>query len=310
MFFRLRTLILILALCTATVVGPVGATPLRVPAAGRIVAIGDLHGDLNATRQALRLAGAIDASDQWIGGDLVVVQTGDQLDRGDNEQEILDLFERLASQAAKTGGAVYSLNGNHELMNAVFDFRYVTTGGYADFADAAGYDGADPDLAGYPDSTRARVAAFRPGGTYARNLAQRNIVLIIGDNVFVHGGILPGHVEYGFDRANAEVQAWLRGEGPRPDAVLARGSLVWARDYSDEPDAADCATLQQVLESLPAKRMVVGHTIQEAGIRPLCGGRVWCIDTGMAACYGGQVEVLEIIGDSLRVLTPEMDSAH
>jgi hypothetical protein len=127
MFFRLRTLILILALCTATVVGPVGATPLRVPAAGRIVAIGDLHGDLNATRQALRLAGAIDASDQWIGGDLVVVQTGDQLDRGDNEQEILDLFERLASQAAKTGGAVYSLNGNHELMNAVFDFRYVTT---------------------------------------------------------------------------------------------------------------------------------------------------------------------------------------
>ena len=33
----------------------------------RIVAIGDLHGDLDAARAALRLAGAIDAQDRWIG---------------------------------------------------------------------------------------------------------------------------------------------------------------------------------------------------------------------------------------------------
>ena len=61
----------------------------------RIVAFGDVHGDLEAARGALRLAGAIDEQDHWIGGDLIVVQTGDQLDRGDQEQEILDLFERL-----------------------------------------------------------------------------------------------------------------------------------------------------------------------------------------------------------------------
>ena len=36
--------------------------------AGRIIALGDLHGDLNATRQALHLAGAIDESDHWVGG--------------------------------------------------------------------------------------------------------------------------------------------------------------------------------------------------------------------------------------------------
>ncbi len=34
----------------------------------RVVAIGDLHGDLEAARSALRLAGAIDEQDQWIGG--------------------------------------------------------------------------------------------------------------------------------------------------------------------------------------------------------------------------------------------------
>ena len=42
----------------------------------RIVAFGDVHGDLEAARGALRLAGAIDEQDRWIGGDLIVVQTG------------------------------------------------------------------------------------------------------------------------------------------------------------------------------------------------------------------------------------------
>src|SRR5688500_6932282 len=67
---------------------------LRFAPAARVIAIGDLHGDLAATRRALRLAGAIDEHDRWIGGDLVVVQTGDQLDRGDDEQAIVDLLGR------------------------------------------------------------------------------------------------------------------------------------------------------------------------------------------------------------------------
>ena len=33
----------------------------------RIVAFGDVHGDLEAARGALRLAGAIDDQDHWIG---------------------------------------------------------------------------------------------------------------------------------------------------------------------------------------------------------------------------------------------------
>src|SRR5580700_4901918 len=63
---------------------------LARPASGRIVAIGDLHGDLDHARRALRLAGAIDVQDQWTGGRLVVVQTGDEIDRGDDDRSILD----------------------------------------------------------------------------------------------------------------------------------------------------------------------------------------------------------------------------
>src|SRR5689334_22177737 len=78
--------------------------PLRLPAPRRLVAVGDLHGDLGATRAALRAAGAIDERDRWAGGDLVVVQTGDVLDRGDDERAILELIARLESEARAAGG--------------------------------------------------------------------------------------------------------------------------------------------------------------------------------------------------------------
>src|SRR5688572_25363601 len=91
-----------------------GSLAISRPAPARVVAIGDLHGDLATTRKVLRIAGAIDASDKWIGGALVVVQTGDQIDRGDDDRAILDLFERLAVDAKQAGGEVISLVGNHE----------------------------------------------------------------------------------------------------------------------------------------------------------------------------------------------------
>src|SRR5262245_15699758 len=49
-----------------------GSLGVPKPSPDRTVAIGDLHGDLDAARRALRLAGAIDANDKWIGGKLVV----------------------------------------------------------------------------------------------------------------------------------------------------------------------------------------------------------------------------------------------
>src|SRR5687767_13234559 len=67
----------------------------KLPMPKRLVAIGDLHGDIAAMRSAFRAAGAIDDGDKWIGGQLVVVQTGDVLDRGDDEQAMLDLFTKL-----------------------------------------------------------------------------------------------------------------------------------------------------------------------------------------------------------------------
>lgn len=276
-----------------------------LPGADRVVAIGDVHGDYQATLRALELAGVIDKNIAWVGEETVIVQVGDQIDRGDGEQKILDLFERLADEAFAAGGAVHALLGNHEIMNGELDFRYVTQGGWEDFADTP-YDDSDALYAKYPESERGRVAAFRPGGPYATLLAGRNVTMVVGDTVFVHGGLLISHVDYGLASMNKQVQKWLRGNREFP-AIMddSDTSPVWIRHYSDEPDKADCLLLEGVLQALSVERMVVAHTVQSA-IFSQCDDQVWLVDVGMADYYGGSASVLEIIGGKVSVLTPQM----
>jgi hypothetical protein len=251
--------------------------PLKHPTAPRrLVAVGDLHGDLAATRAALRAAGVLNVSDSWIGDDTVVVQTGDVLDRGDDEEEIYELLEKLEAEARAAGGAIVLLNGNHELMNTARDFRYVTRGALSDF-------GGD------------RERAFDPGGPWAKRLARYNVVAIVGDSVFSHAGVLPDWVPR-VDDANLATRCWFDGQAGRhdqpPSVLTSDDSPVWTRAYG--VGAVDCAALGKVLAALGAKRMVVGHTVQQRGITEACQGALWRIDVGLAAYYGGPIEVLEI----------------
>lgn len=267
----------------------------------RLVAVGDVHGDLKATRDALRLAGAIDRDDRWIGGDLVVVQVGDQLDRGDDEERILELFEALAVEAFEAGGAFYSLLGNHEIMNVEQDFRYVTAGGFEDFADTP-YDAGDPLYEGLPEDELGRAAAFRPGGEWATALAGHNVVMVIGDTAFVHGGILPSHVDHGLRQINRETQRWMRGDDDTEPSILRGDSApVWDRSYSDDAAEPDCETLAEAIEALGVTRMVVGHTVQPRA-NAACDGQVWRIDVGMSAYYDGVPMAIEIVDGEVTVL--------
>lgn len=277
-----------------TNVAPKAAPKLTVhPAVDRLVAIGDLHGDLAATRRALKLAGAIDDKDEWKGGSLVVVQTGDQIDRGDDDRAILDLFDTLAEKAKKAGGEVLALSGNHEIMNSMADFRYVTPGGFQAFHDSDAT----------PPSEKGRTTAFAPGGPYAKKLATRPVVAAVGDTVFVHGGVLPKHVAYGLDRMNTEIGEFFSGKvSAPPKIVVSEDGPVWTRMYSASTGQEECEVLAATLKSLGAARMVVGHTVQRGGISPACDDKVYRIDTGMSRFYQGPVEVLAIEKGVPRIL--------
>jgi hypothetical protein len=305
------------------------------PSPERLIAVGDLHGDLSKSRQALRLAGLIDASDRWTGGSTTVVQVGDVLDRGGDELKILFFLDKLKDEAARSGGKIITMNGNHEIMNVEADFRYVSKSGLEEFRVWANwycvgnlmkglcrglpkpndlFDGVPSFFPGlkeeYFEGFRARIAALRPQGPISSRFFSKNAtVVVIGDSVFVHGGLLPRHVEYGLERINEDVRDWITGQKKVVSSGLVRGSnsVVWLRKFSDEiAENCDCATLTHVLATIPgAKRMIMGHTIQPGGINGVCDNRAIRIDVGLSkGCGNGIPEVLEINRDSkLRVLT-------
>ncbi|EIE25532.1 Metallo-dependent phosphatase [Coccomyxa subellipsoidea C-169] len=262
--------------------------PTFLPAVPRLVAIGDLHGDLKKARRAFRLGGLTDANDRWIGGTTTAVQVGDQLDRGNDEVRILYFLERLEREAERAGGKLHILNGNHETMNVAGRFNYATLPGLADF-----YHHFAPGI-GFSEALHCSA-----GAVTARFLADHPIALQIGSTVFVHGGVLPQHAELGLERINQETRAWMRGEALRmPSFLTGRQAIVWAREYSAgapflDSQRCDCAALEQVLGRLPgAERMVVGHTIQDAGINSACEDRVFRIDVGLSkGCGDGEPQV-------------------
>ncbi|KAJ7170825.1 Metallo-dependent phosphatase-like protein [Mycena crocata] len=90
-----------------------------------IVAVGDLHGDLKNAQTVLQFSGVVDAQGNWTGDADFFVQTGDIIDRGDDTIKLYSWMEKLRVQAAATGGVLLTHLGNHEVMNAIGDWRYV-----------------------------------------------------------------------------------------------------------------------------------------------------------------------------------------
>ncbi|TFY54257.1 hypothetical protein EVG20_g9782 [Dentipellis fragilis] len=89
----------------------------------RIVAVGDLHGDIGNAQKVLEMADVVDAEGNWSGRVDVLVQTGDIIDRGDDTILLFDWMEQLRIQAQAADGLVLSHLGNHEWMNAIGDWR-------------------------------------------------------------------------------------------------------------------------------------------------------------------------------------------
>lgn len=283
-------------------------------ATGRIVAIGDIHGDIQKLLDCLLISGLIEQDEEgirWVGEDATVVQLGDVLDRGDAEISTVLLLRELDKQARLFGGAVHMLNGNHESLNVAGDFRYVTPGAFWESAMAAGLDEVEARRSNEA-ILQARWALYRPGGVMAKELSQNPTVLIVNNEiVFAHGGLLPHHVKYGIQRINDEVARWMRGadctDGSSPSppftAMGDSNSVMWNRTFGKERcspyDRMQMKMqLDATLNELGAKAMVVGHTPQMSGLNAECNGRIWRVDVGMSSgVLGAEAQVLEFSKD-------------
>ena len=270
----------------------------------RIIVIGDIHGDLNSLLRSLHISELINLNCDWIGGDTIAIQLGDQLDKGgrgdlsvdianDNLEElkVIEFMHNLHFEAKKHNGAVYNLLGNHELMNILGDFRYVTSN------HISGFGGG-----------QIRKELFKPGGAIARKLAcNTNGIMQIGNWIFVHAGLLPHHVKnFSIKEINDKIRNILLGNitrynaGPEMDDILyGSDGILWNRFYTTNNNQETCETLNetfQILE-LDEGRMVVGHTIQK-NINSICNEKLWMADVGMSSAFGdntnSRVQILEI----------------
>jgi hypothetical protein len=225
------------------------ATPLstqRTPP--RVVAIADIHGDLDAFTSILQRTRLIDAARRWIGGDTVLVQLGDFTDRGPKVREVMELLMSLEDQARRTNGRVVVLLGNHEIMNIMGDLRYVTPEIVAAFADAksenrrqSAYDAytrlltvsrdpagtagevlqpvsRDAWMAEHPPGFIEYTEAFGPRGRYGAWLRRKPVVFSTADVAFLHGGLDPARAAATLDEVNDTATAEIR----RFDNVRAR----------------------------------------------------------------------------------------
>ena len=322
-------------------------TPTILPAVDRIIAIGDIHGDLNLAINSFKIAKLIDDNGNWIAQPphTVVVQVGDQIDScrpirdvmdcqtkkyaGDIAEDVsvLQFFNAMHEKAAAHGGAVYSLLGNHELMNAEEDFTYVSYENYYNFT--------------YKDGNRTyrgpsgRTEAFAPGGPIAKMLAcTRSSVLIIGSNLFVHAGLLPvmvSRLDYLNLDANTKlkylnfiIRKWLLKQVFNTDEWYIKNSLVnsnkgpfWTRVFGTIPtnlpiNSPECVeSVKKTLEVFKIGKIVVGHSPQlftnKDGINGTCyesdGNHLYRIDGGFSRAFsvfnnGNLIQVLEILHDT------------
>lgn len=278
--------------------------PTYFPETKRIIVIGDVHGDIGRLMQCFYEAKLLSPNMEWIANppDTIVVQLGDQIDslsRGATNDwetlpdlEVLTQMDILDKIASKKGGRVLSLIGNHEIMNVLGEYTYVSM----------------KSKMAYDLTLRNRM--FQPGNKLALLLAKRNVVVKIGKNLFCHGGILPEHLDMSNDnlhQINEAMRKFLLNEPidenykPSLASIISLEGILWTRHYlnlaqSDPSQLNDI--LDNVLQRTGCKAIFVGHSTVPL-IKDAANGKVFFVDAGLSRAYGTQIfHFLEILTEN------------
>ena len=271
------------------------------PNCDRLVIIGDIHGDIKRLKTILIDAKIINNNIEWIAEppNTVVVQMGDQgdsLNRDESiaEWEVLDdveviYFTNLLDKFAQSkGGRFISIIGNHEFMNVIGNYSYVSSKSMA-------------------NNENKRRELFKAKGVLSPILSKRPIVLKIGELFFCHAGLTTKHLElfkkYGKDISYIN-RIWknfvLHGNVLKEDKeifdniLLDYNGILWTRELDNQND------LNELLKSINCTFMFVGHTVMD-GIK-FYNNKVWYTDTGISRAYGNnKYQYMEIINYHIHI---------
>jgi hypothetical protein len=319
----------------------------------RIIAIGDIHGDLDLAINYLEVGKIIKRTEdfdqktcvllnykeekvpriyKWIAEATIVVQVGDQVDRcrplnkecinpGEtvndeaSDVKIMFFFHDLHLVAINTPGcAVYSLLGNHELLNVLGNLRYVSYMGLEEFRT----DENDDIMEGRKKAfgLTSNTLLFKSKANIANFMACSRVSAIIIDNyLFVHAGVLEKLISYtasnfsisktkSIEKINESIRKWLLNLDTIEDKkyigqVLGSKDLspFWPRIFGNLPSNLDksnklCKShVKPVLDILNINGIIVGHTPQlKFGISSTCSSSVWRIDVASSQAFDKLME--------------------
>lgn len=265
----------------------------------RIVIIGDIHGDIKRFKEILIDSQIINDNFEWIANppNTIVVQLGDQVDslnRNTNENwevlndyEMIYFTEHLNNIAKIKGGRCISLIGNHELMNVIGDFSYVSNKSKNDL----------------------RNIIFKPKGSLALILANRPLIIKINDLLFCHAKLEMKHYEL-LKKNNKDLfyinDIWynyltygkvkLEDKEILDQIIIGNQGILWNRNENNQNETAE------LFKILGVSYMFLGHTPLPK-IAFLDNQIIYC-DTGISRAFGTkEFQYIDINNNTINVKT-------
>jgi len=231
----------------------------------KMLMISDIEGNFNGFLMILKGAGVIDTNFNWIFGSGHLVIVGDMFDRGLNVTECLWLIYKLESEAESASGKVHFILGNHDVMNLIGDYRYLRQKYFIN-----------------ADSIKIPYENWYSVNTeLGRWLRSKNCIELIGNILFVHGGIGGSFPfsKFTINEINSEFRKrldyGLSIQEIKEDVFIGRSSPVWFRGVAQNTVAPE--QLDSILAHFNADKIVLGHTIFEK-IQYMYNSKVIVID--------------------------------
>jgi hypothetical protein len=247
-----------------------------------ISVISDIHGEYNTYIELLKVNGIIDKDLNWNFGKGHLVVLGDIFDRGDMVTEVLWHLFGLEKQAAKAGGMVHVLLGNHEFMvlrNNLCDI-------HEKYRKVEAISGTL-----YSD-------LYSESSLLGKWLRSKPVVITINNIIFVHGGISLEmvHRNLTFKQINRICATKILGKDLQ--SVYSKELLkflnhtdgpLWYRGYFEDTDFCE-SKLDSILEFYGKKHIVVGHTVCKV-TTPLFNNKIIGVDTGIMYKQPGEIVI-------------------